>query len=348
MQAEINGSADRSKRIDWIDFTKGLTLLLVVIGHSVSELEPGSITRGVIFSFHMPIFFILSCYTFRWSANIDEFIRKTKKAARHLLIPAISAYVILIIVAIIRRPALFLSAAFWKGRLYSLIFSSGVQTTFGNVQVPAIGMIWFFVSLFTARTILDFLHLKLDETMLFVISMITGLLGIVTGQIYWLPFSLDISLAIIPFMYFGYKSKNFKFEIHPLRYLLISFAIWACCIFLTFPDWQQRTYFELAIRRYPMFPICYIGAIAGTLFFCALAVICCKLNKAFFPLIYLGRSSLYFFCIHILDSIWNDWYYLEGHQFITAGKRLLFDLLIFAAFMLLRFLFNKIIRKRTS
>lgn len=42
------------QRIDWIDFAKGITILLVIIGHNVS----GPL-RGAIFSFHMPLFFIL-------------------------------------------------------------------------------------------------------------------------------------------------------------------------------------------------------------------------------------------------------------------------------------------------
>lgn len=49
------------QRIDWIDFAKGITILLVIIGHNVS----GPL-RGAIFSFHMPLFFILSCVTYSW------------------------------------------------------------------------------------------------------------------------------------------------------------------------------------------------------------------------------------------------------------------------------------------
>ncbi len=71
------------QRIDWIDFAKGITILLVIIGHNVS----GPL-RGAIFSFHMPLFFILSCVTYSWSKNSEQWIYKTEKAFKHLIIPA--------------------------------------------------------------------------------------------------------------------------------------------------------------------------------------------------------------------------------------------------------------------
>lgn len=64
------------QRIDWIDFAKGITILLVIIGHNVS----GPL-RGAIFSFHMPLFFILSCVTYSWSKIVNIGYIKPK---RHL------------------------------------------------------------------------------------------------------------------------------------------------------------------------------------------------------------------------------------------------------------------------
>lgn len=47
----------KSGRISWIDFAKGIAILLVVFGH-ISFLP--SPILGVIYSFHMPLFFFLS------------------------------------------------------------------------------------------------------------------------------------------------------------------------------------------------------------------------------------------------------------------------------------------------
>lgn len=40
-------------RVKWIDYAKGITMLLVIIiGHTISD----DLIRGMIFSFHMPLF----------------------------------------------------------------------------------------------------------------------------------------------------------------------------------------------------------------------------------------------------------------------------------------------------
>ncbi len=48
-------------RIEWIDFAKGIAILLVIIGHTVSWSggKWEALVRGGIFSFHMPFFFNL-------------------------------------------------------------------------------------------------------------------------------------------------------------------------------------------------------------------------------------------------------------------------------------------------
>lgn len=62
------------ERIKWIDCVKGIAIILVIIGHSISI----SLVRGLIFSFHMPLFFILSSMTFKCSKDINEYKIKQK------------------------------------------------------------------------------------------------------------------------------------------------------------------------------------------------------------------------------------------------------------------------------
>lgn len=71
-------------RTEWIDCAKGITILLVIIGHTIE----GAL-RGAIFSFHMPLFFILSCITYKYSANGNQFLDRMERAFCHLIIPGI-------------------------------------------------------------------------------------------------------------------------------------------------------------------------------------------------------------------------------------------------------------------
>lgn len=74
-------SINDDKRIAWIDCAKGIAMLLVILGHTVANNGNAieQMIRGGIFSFHMPLFFILSCVTFKFSGDNNEFIKKQKK-----------------------------------------------------------------------------------------------------------------------------------------------------------------------------------------------------------------------------------------------------------------------------
>ena len=73
----------KKNRIDWVDCAKGITLLLVIIGHTVST-DASNMVRAGIFSFHMTLFFVVSCVTGKLSNSNDEFVKKTEKGFKHL------------------------------------------------------------------------------------------------------------------------------------------------------------------------------------------------------------------------------------------------------------------------
>ena len=80
MGVKTNGNA--SNRIEWIDAAKGIGIIFVVLGH-IWLIGPGP---KYISSFHMPLFFFLSGYVFRFGRThgIREFICDKMK---HILVP---------------------------------------------------------------------------------------------------------------------------------------------------------------------------------------------------------------------------------------------------------------------
>ena len=52
-----------SRRIEWIDTAKGIGILLVIIAHVCNIGGAFAPVSLLIYSFHMPLFFILSGYT---------------------------------------------------------------------------------------------------------------------------------------------------------------------------------------------------------------------------------------------------------------------------------------------
>lgn len=75
-------------------------------------------------------------------------------------------------------------------------------------SIPAFGMLWFFLVLFCGRTLCDYLHLRLSSAKFIAATLICTITGIALGHIQWLPLSLDISLAVMPFFGFGNYLKN--------------------------------------------------------------------------------------------------------------------------------------------
>ena len=74
-------------RLDWLDIAKGIAIALVIVGHTVDSLSP---VRQVIFSFHMPLFFILAGYTFR----VKPMRALVTTSAQRLLVPYVLLFVI--------------------------------------------------------------------------------------------------------------------------------------------------------------------------------------------------------------------------------------------------------------
>lgn len=59
-------------RIQYIDMAKGLTILLVIVGH----IDTVNVLEAAIYSFHMPMFFILSGYFMKIQLRISEAFKK--------------------------------------------------------------------------------------------------------------------------------------------------------------------------------------------------------------------------------------------------------------------------------
>ena len=60
-----------TRRIQWIDSAKALAIFLVVMGHF---LDPSSVLRTYIYTFHMHLFFFVSGFVFRKQGSYLQFV----------------------------------------------------------------------------------------------------------------------------------------------------------------------------------------------------------------------------------------------------------------------------------
>lgn len=189
------------------------------------------------------------------------------------------------------------------GKLNKLIYASGVPVKVGQTEIHAFGIMWFLVVLFFSRTIFDYFHLKLgDSKKLIFAVVICSVIGVVIGQIQWLPFNLDIAFAIMPFMWFGNFMKKIDIKEKAILRFLISVLVF--CVLLVVEFLICNTYLEIACRHYPIFPVSFVIATAGTLTVSYFSQIL-ERAKIFKWLDFLGRNSFLIFAVHSIDYFYE-------------------------------------------
>lgn len=184
-----------SNRIEYIDFTKGLTILLVILGHV--EFVPLSL-QSWIYSFHMPIFFILSGYFLRENTSYREAFRKM---FRSLIVPYFIIGVMIRILGIIRcyhnnLPIDWIDISSLPLVLYN----------FGNGLVSA-GAIWFLPVLFLARLLWIYYHkLSFGIPLMLVMATLSMIITEKTSLI--TPFGIQEALVAVVFLEIGYQVRK--------------------------------------------------------------------------------------------------------------------------------------------
>lgn len=319
-----------NKRIDWIDIAKGLGMLSVIIAHTMAKGLPEDICGSCIYSFHMPLFLILSALTCRLSADSGQFLGRTERAFKRLIGAALLVFAVRIGIQILQAHDINWTA-FLARRINALIYASCDAVHVQKAKILGIGFIWFFFTLFTGRTLFDYLHLKLkEEKRLMTAAAVCAVFGLLVGRIQVLPLTLDIALVSMPFLYFGYRLKDWNLPESCRKTAVISSIIWIIGLYMSYLWAGTANSFtlDLASRRYNLFPVFYINAIAGTLVVCCLSIF---ISRRFYnmskPLLFIGKNSIYLFCIHSLDYSYSFLWELTDSYFCNFWIRLALDLL---------------------
>ena len=74
-----NFASPQKQHYLWADITKGIAIILVIMGHSFAST--GNICK-FIFLFHMPLFFLISGYFFNFSKYYNNLKALIKKSAK--------------------------------------------------------------------------------------------------------------------------------------------------------------------------------------------------------------------------------------------------------------------------
>lgn len=202
------GAISKETRIDEIDIAKGLGIILVILGH-LFPADSDIVSR--IYSFHMPLFFILAGCVIRdnriSNSFRDSLRNESKIVSQYLLWSAV--YVIYDIVYRVMISGTSLWLVFWDA--------------YQSVSLFGINVLWFLCTLVLAKTIFLSVHVFRKRYSVF-LSFLLFFVGAVAGKylldwmnsqilvyklLYYPVIAILRSLNVILFIQIGFILKKY-------------------------------------------------------------------------------------------------------------------------------------------
>lgn len=199
------------QRILSIDIAKGIAILLVIVAHAIPQERGG--VREIIYSFHMPLFFILSAYVSKYSSDITEVWHRVVKIVKKLTPPTLLLWLVYAMNSYVHDIHNYLSVGdFVAQKLLQLLYASGVTNSqlviLGGGNVEALGIPWFFVVLIESKILYDVLQVYFKKHVLFVAVLLLTSAGVFLGKIYHFPLCGDVSMAVLLFLWGGTSNEG--------------------------------------------------------------------------------------------------------------------------------------------
>lgn len=186
------------KRIDWIDTAKGIGILLVVIGHVSRNQE----IQNFIYSFHMPLFFMISGFLYKHKENFK------KNKFKRLIVPYFLFSILWFFYwVLVEKNVRGQDNVSVFGQFINIFLCRG-----GEENYVYNAVMWFLPCLFVTEIIFDFINTKIKGKLNIyvpVIILFSSFFGYLYPKIttFRLPLCLDIVFTSIVFYYIGYIFK---------------------------------------------------------------------------------------------------------------------------------------------
>ena len=271
------------ERFDYLDVSRGIVIILMLIGHSGAP----SLVIQAISGFHMPFFFILSGYLYNHDKynqlGIKQLIKKKWKAY------VIPYFVLSFINLIINIPVELV-----KGLRGGVLLTSTVHHIFwifyswGSAsRTPNCTPLWFLLCLFITSIFFYYLLTIKSISLQIVICVFAVVFDVILCKLRvpQLPWHIDIALLGVVFMYIGFKIKELKIMErieYRLSFIIISNILGFYCIF-TNPT------IEINPNIINNVVLLYVGSISTTF---SILLLCKYYVKRCAFLEYLGKNTI--------------------------------------------------------
>jgi fucose 4-O-acetylase-like acetyltransferase len=296
-------------RLAEIDAIRGITILLVVFGHTDIPVWLNETLR----TFRMPLFFLVSGYLFSSRKYVNNIKELLKQRFWSLLVPYFSASVVFFlfwVTLFILKPT---DGQVWYKPLIGMFYGNDPGGWLGLN-----GPLWFLVCLFCAQVIysITLRYTQRFSTPIRVsVFILIGVLGFLISKIVFLPWSFDIAMVAVTFMYVGGLFKEHKLleKLKPMSITLFGSLL----IFIVSSQFNSAV--DMDYRIYGNLILFYAGGVSGSILVMMITKIIINSKIIGQALSYLGKESLTIlifhrgFCFVILSYIDNQFFGMSIH-----------------------------------
>ena len=267
------------------DIMKGIGILAVIAGHSIKQVTCDDIlTWKFIYSFHLPMFFLIAGYFYKENSNI---LNKIKADFKRLIIPYITTSFMFLIYQFLTNESFYSS---YKYILIAILWGTGGSHTSAIwPNMPHIGAIWFLLSLFWCRTLFNLIVIKLKKP--YWVVVIVAILATITDRyIINLPFGLLPGLSAMTFYLIGHCFHYIKFKQYVITISALSWIIH-----------MLFSQIDMCSCYYKCYPIDILGTTFGAIIIYIISNKIASLSYSSY-LTRLGKVSLVVLCFHTLEK----------------------------------------------
>lgn len=267
---------------------KGIAIICMLLGHA--PYFDGTVIQRCIYSFHMPLFFILAGYfTNKPEQGLEVSL---KRSAKRLLLPYCLTFFLLFLWGCLQ--CIFKREFVWAIRPVLSFFYGSCNVIESSYGAIGVGAFWFVLGLFWSKSLFAFVLSRTNNRwLILLISFCVSICAIIlynTTKCGW--WSLLPGLSSMFFIAIGWWYKNYEV---PKFIKGISIAIWIVCMF-----WSR---IDMSVCMYEHFPFDIVGACGGTLVVYYISKVFEKSNVLRYCLSWFGKNSLNILCFHTFEIL---------------------------------------------
>ncbi len=278
----------------WADIARGIGMLCIIAGHQRILWF-----NHAVFTFHVPIFFLISGYFLTEKDDLRTFIQKR---IRGLLVPYAVACLMIILakipIALIYHVPQQIPVNLFR-TFIEAVYGSGTNdnpTPFGIMQI---GAIWFLLALFWSQLIV---RLLMNRKWGWAVIIAAAIISAISSKYFWLPFALQPGITSAAFVYVGMLARK-----KGIDFSKINWALAIAGLVILAVEYYFGVVILAASNDYEVYGLTAVGAVFISYTVIAFSNLIAKIKPIEATLSFLGRNSVIILCFHILELNSVNW-----------------------------------------